>query len=272
METVDLIIPAFNAARTIQAALASALSQTHSPDRIIVVDDGSRDETAALAASLGNRITVLWQPNGGQGSARSLGASASNADLLMFLDADDLLHPQSIALLRGALLRRPECPLAYCRAEAFSDSGDPARSIVALDDPDGDAWPRLIRRNFIRSPGCVLMRRTALIAAGGWDHSRLAQGCEDWDLWLRLAERAPFVRVTDTLLRYRVHPENFSASQEAMDRSYIWVLRKHLKRQHRAAAAALLRGDLPKTAIAVRSALCIWPRSAGWPLRRLFAR
>lgn len=272
MLTVDVIIPAYNAAGTIEATIRSVLAQTDPPDHIIIVDDGSNDETATLAASLDPSVTVVRQSNGGQGCARRRGTTVSNADLLLFLDSDDLLQPNAIEVLTATLLSRPECSLAYCRAELFRESTNNSRTLDNLDDADGDVWTRLLRRNFIRSPGCVLMRRSALLEVGGWEPSRDSQGCEDWDLWLRLAEHGPFARVTDDLLRYRVHPSNFSGRLEAMDDSCMWVLRKHLAHQRRKAVTAAQRGHLLLAARAGFWATLMLPRSAARPITRLIKR
>ena len=99
MEKVDVIIPAYNAAQTIEATLRSVLSQTLLPGQVIVVDDGSDDETGSLAMAMGGLVNVIRQPNGGQGSARNLGLLASDATILVFLDADDLLLPNALETL-----------------------------------------------------------------------------------------------------------------------------------------------------------------------------
>ena len=270
-ESVDIVIPAFNAAATIEASIKSLLAQTYSPRHVIVVDDGSSDATGRLAAALDPRVTVVHQPNGGQGSARNRGFALSDAPLTLFLDADDELKAHALATLTDALRSRPDCSVAYCRAELFgeADLSHPLTGGLAsnLDDAEEDVWFRLLQRNFIRTPGCVLMRRSVLIEAGGWEDCRESQGCEDWDLWLRLAERSRFVRVTEQLLRYRVHAASFSSRKDAFDRSIVWVLRKHLARQQSAALAAIRTGGWRSAAVASAGILSIWPRSAAWPLR-----
>ena len=264
-ESVDVIIPAYNAAPVIEAAIRSAQEQTSPPDRIIVVDDGSEDDTASVASALGPGVTVVRQPNAGPGSARGAGAALSSSGMLLFLDADDILRPEAIAKLRDALARHPKCAVAYCRAEPFSSSPGPRRRLDKLRDAEGDVWFPLLRGNFIRTPGCVLMRREVLIEAGGWDASLPA--CEDWALWLRLAELTPFVRVPQELLRYRVHAGTLSHDVREMYAGHCRVLRGQMMRQMHATASCARRREWPRAFRAGAAVLCMWPRCARCWLR-----
>ena len=269
MEKVDVIIPAYNAAQTIEATLRSVLSQTLLPGQVIVVDDGSDDETGSLAMAMGGLVKVIRQPNGGQGSPRNLGLLASDATILVFLDADDLLLPNALETLQAALIERPECLLAFCRVQLFTDADAPSFPAVSPLDAGGQVWSRLVWRNFIRTTGCVMMRRGALVEAGGWDACRQMQGCEDWDLWLRLAELTPFAKVAEPLLLYRVHPHSFSHQNAVMQSSTEWMLHKHMARRRNALREALRDGAWPVAFAAAGGLMSVSVRALQWKAQAL---
>jgi len=201
---IAVVIPAYNASAYIAETIESVLNQSRLADEIVVVNDGSTDNTAEIANGINPAVTVIHQNNAGQGKARQRGAEATSADFLLFLDADDILHASALEKLSAALAGNPAAGAAYCLAEIWSPDGIIQLQPDNLSRPDGEnLWSALLCRNFIRTSGCVLIRRTALNEAGGWDcHARL-QGSEDWELWLRLSEKFSFVLVAEPLLRYR---------------------------------------------------------------------
>jgi glycosyltransferase involved in cell wall biosynthesis len=295
MSDIDVIIPAFNAERTVAATIDSVLRQTSAAASIVVVDDGSTDRTAEIAACRDGAIRVVRTANGGQGAARAVGAGLTSSEFALFLDADDLLLPTALERLAGRLADCHGCVVAYCRAEVVRDPGVPPGDVDRdLDDAEGDVWARLLVRNFIRTPGCALIRRSSLNDAGGWDADAGYCGHEDWDLWIRLAALGPFAREPDRLLRYRVHAGSFSTRRRAMQFSQARVIHKYYLanrldparrgpalanfRAARSAIAAYLVDDAAAAwragaAASAARALCravrIWPRCVGWPARRL---
>jgi glycosyltransferase involved in cell wall biosynthesis len=229
--SLGVIIPAYNAGPFIAATVRSVLSQSVRPSEIIVVDDQSTDGTGTIAAGVHPSVKVLRQSNTGQGGARQRGLAASFARYLMFLDADDCLHPDALQKLVDALEEHPKAVLAYGNADlAYPHGYTGPRLTGDLEDGEGEPWDRLIHGNFIRTPGCVVMRRESLMDAGGWDPARAFQGNEDWDLWLRMAETGPFVHVDERLIDYRVHPEGYSKNLAKMYRSMLAVYAKHRQR------------------------------------------
>jgi hypothetical protein len=151
---------------------------------------------------------------------------------VLFLDSDDLLAPEALERLGVALCANPDAPLAFCRAQIIDTRGVVIEPAWEVDDDPRDMWGKLLAANRLRSPGAVLIRRSALEAVGPWDPA--LPGSEDWDLWLRLAEVAPFVRVDEPLFRYRVHGANMSSDASLMRRTEAAVFRKALERYHRA--------------------------------------
>jgi glycosyltransferase involved in cell wall biosynthesis len=216
--------------------ISSVLVQTCPATELIVVDDGSPDNGAEIAAGFGARVTLIRQKNLGMSGARRRGVEAAQAEMVLFLDADDALLPNALELLSGALCANPDAVLAAGAAELWTpDAAVKTRPDMALGWPrEKTFWYDLLSGNCIRTPGCALIRRPALIAAGSWDMDIRLQGSEDWNLWLRLAEQGTFARVTTPVLKYRQHAGSYSTShQRKMFRSaYLNLAKQRTRWRH----------------------------------------
>lgn len=175
---VSILVPAFNAAPWIEATLASALAQTHAATEIIVVDDGSRDDTAAItratAARHPGRIYVASQANAGASAARNHALRLSRGELIQYLDADDLLSPQKIEKQLARLTTAPVDTLATCRWGRFENN--PAQARFVDDDVFRDFSPidwLLLHASAARMmhPAAWLLPRAVADRAGPWDES-----------------------------------------------------------------------------------------------------
>jgi glycosyltransferase involved in cell wall biosynthesis len=191
---LTVVMPAFQAARTVGAAIDSVLRQSVRAVEIIVVDDGSTDATAQevrRCATVDPRVRLLEQANAGPSAARNRGIGAARGELVAFLDADDLMLPSYAARMLERFTARPDVDLVSCDAWVLDDRRGRIRRRTVLDeappprdlapDPDG-MFVQLARGNFVYV-GCTV-RGSALQALGGFDESTNA--CEDWNLWLRL--------------------------------------------------------------------------------------
>jgi glycosyltransferase involved in cell wall biosynthesis len=191
---IAVIIPAYNVAAFLREALLSVLCQTHEDWSLIVVDDGSTDATAAVAASFPDtRIRLIRQDNAGVSTARNRGirqAKLGTPDAFLFLDGDDWLAPTALALLADALDSAPWA-VAACGRYARVASNGAARLSAA--PPDGCLLERLLVRNLFANGGHLLIRQEAVEAAGGF-RDDLFYG-EDWEYWTRLALVGEFVAV-----------------------------------------------------------------------------
>jgi glycosyltransferase involved in cell wall biosynthesis len=224
----SLIIPTFNHARFVGAAIDSALAQTVSAFEIIVVDDGSTDETPAVLARYAARVRVLRQENRGLSAARNAGLAAAHGKFVSFLDADDVMAPTKLAAQLEVLERSHAIGWTYCdvlmetvvtgaTARASERFGYASRAL------DGWLFPELIHGNFIPAIA-PLVRRTALEVAGGFDERLTA--LEDWDMWLRLSLIAEARYTPAVLVTYRIRPDGMSEDRARMDRSRFLVLDK----------------------------------------------
>jgi glycosyltransferase involved in cell wall biosynthesis len=226
--SVSLVIATFNHARFLGDALDSAVAQTLRDVEIVVVDDGSTDDTPAVLARYGGRIRVIRQPNRGLAAARNAGLAASRGTYVSFLDADDVLMPTKLAGQAAILDRAPTVGWVYCDVlieTVATGATVPASERFGYGARMLEGWlfPELIRGNFIPAIA-PLARRTVLDAAGGFDEHLTA--LEDWDLWLRLSLIAEARYNPAVLVRYRVHPGGMSEDRARMDRNRFRVLDK----------------------------------------------
>jgi glycosyltransferase involved in cell wall biosynthesis len=240
---VSVVIPAHNASSTIDETLRSVRSQSHEQLEIIVVDDGSSDNTAAIVrqhAAQDSRIKIIEQDNAGVATARNRGWQSASANFIAFIDADDLWGSTNIERQLQTLIAGGErTGLVYSWFTVI----DAASRALAKATPcfhTGDVLDELLAGNFIGNGSSVMVRREALLAAEGFD-SRLraagAQGCEDLLFYCRVAETYHFAVVPEYLIGYRHLPENMSSNMPRMLRSWMLVAdemaARHPDRTHR---------------------------------------
>ena len=239
---VSVVIPCFNQARFLGDALASVTAQSDVDHEIIVVDDGSADDPAGVATRFA-RVRCVRQENRGTAAARNQGLRASRGRHLLFLDADDRLLPDALAVGVDALERSPECGFVYGHVRLFgtasSDCRCPRQSPV-----EGSHYRELLARNYIWTPGAVMYRRVAVEPIGGFDPR--AGGSADFDLNIRIARCWPVRCHGRTVLEYREHDGSQSSDPAYMLRSAVSVRRRHRRvarpnRDERAALAAGIR-------------------------------
>lgn len=208
-ELVSVVVPAHDCAGTIDETLRSVRAQTHRRLEIIVVDDGSKDGSAAVVeahAAVDERVRLIRQANAGVAAARNTGLNAARGELVAPIDADDLWRPRKLERQLQAMAAGGErIGLVYCWNAVI----DAAGIVTAPNDRPrhhGDVIPNLLYGNFVGNGSCALMRKDAVLAAGGFDptlRARGAQGCEDWRLYLMIAQSHRFAVVKEELVGYR---------------------------------------------------------------------
>ncbi len=216
--TIDVIIPTYNNARFLKEAIASVQSQTYKPTQIIVVDDGSTDDTETMIKAItDDRIVYIKKENGGPNSARNRGLTQATAELVAFLDADDRWEP--FKLERQMKLFQEDktgtLGLVYGNYKNIDETGADRPDIPTVPfDPDicGNAFIPLLSKNMILgSASNVLIRRSVFDAVGGFDET-LRVG-EDWDMWLRIAKQYMVEYVDAVLVSIRRHQQNQTSSR-----------------------------------------------------------
>jgi glycosyltransferase involved in cell wall biosynthesis len=218
---VSVIIPCYRQSRYLQTALESVLNQTYSSIEAILVNDGSDDNTSAIAAAYEGRIRYIYQENAGVSTARNAGIRAAQGDYLLFLDADDVLHPEAIACQVHGMAGKPN-RLSVMGFEFFEgDPPLPLRQRPCQMEPLA-LLPALIGTCF-GPPHCYMCSRSMAVAVGAFDGG--STPCEDYDFWLRLAfAGAEGVRVSLNGAFYRRHPESASSNLAKMLQSRTKVL------------------------------------------------
>jgi glycosyltransferase involved in cell wall biosynthesis len=184
---VSVIIPAYNSALSLGAAIQSVLDQSYSEFEILVIDDGSTDDTEGVARSFGNRVSYFRQENGGAGAARNQGIARSQGKYVAFLDSDDVWLPTKLAEQIPMLDRDAEIGLVYTDWAVVPEQGEPEPSVLSkLPAASGYVFEQLVQCGFILTSGTVV-RRSCLDEIGDFDeHLSIAQ---DYDLWLRISYR-----------------------------------------------------------------------------------
>ena len=208
---VSVVIPCFNGARYLGETLESALAQTHPRMEIIVVDDGSTDDTAQVAKSY--PVTYLYQSNRGISGARNAGLRLSRGEYILFLDHDDRLLPEAVATGVRILEEHPECAVAVGEHRYIGADGR-AMGSSNKRTAGRDPYLLLLEHNFIETPCSALHRRSGLASAGVFDET--LQGAEDYELYLRTARQNTFIAHDATVSEYRLHNTSTSRNAEAM--------------------------------------------------------
>ena len=231
---ISVVIPAYNGARTIAATIDSVLRQSREDFELIVVDDGSTDETADLVEDLlrsDPRARLVRQPNGGTAAARNTGLDQARGELVSFLDNDDLWMPEYLARMSSALEREPGAGLSYTDAWILDDRTKRVRTKTALQffpavsprAPAATVLRALLKTNFIMSS--VTARRQALVEVGGFDPK--LSGVDDYDLWIRVvASGRTAVRAEGVLLIQRDRPDSQSKDVLVIIEGHCRVLRR----------------------------------------------
>ena len=206
---VSVVVPAYNAARFLSEAVHSALNQTLTNIEVIIVNDGSTDETGAIANELASsdpRVTVLHQTNAGPAVARNRAVHASTGAFVAPLDADDFWHPSKLEHQVSALrVGGATVGLAYCWSGAVNASSQPLHSYTT-STTTANVLPEMVLHNFIGSPSAVLIRRTTFDLVGGFPESfrsRGADGAEDQWFYAQIARHFDFAVVREVHSAYR---------------------------------------------------------------------
>ncbi|MGD0735529.1 MAG: glycosyltransferase [Terracidiphilus sp.] len=276
---ISTVIPAYNAEEFLHRAIRSAFAQTLKPFEVIVIDDGSTDNSARVATELGARVISI--ENRGVSAARNLGIQSALGDWIALLDADDLWEPEK--LKRQAAGIHPGIVLSYTGMREFDQNG------IRGEWPGMD--PAELRRALrFRNPiptSSVLMNREMVLAVGGFRED--VRHCEDWELWTRLARVGDFAAVNAPLSLYYVYPQSASSRPAKMlegldgiiDTTLLegyhglsrWAWRRRILSVQLCSAGLIARDNGLKDELKYMfQSLCSWP-SPWWEPRRfaLFA-
>jgi glycosyltransferase involved in cell wall biosynthesis len=221
---VSVIIPCYNGEAYLQEAIESALEQSYPDVEVIVVDDGSTDNSAQIAQRF--PVRYIWQENRGLTASRNLGVWESRGSFIVFLDADDRLKPDAIETGLRVLANRPDCAMTVGDHLFISENG----SYLANSRKEflaSSHYEALLRSNFVEMISTVLFRRWVLDEVGGFDTGlRVA---EDYELYLRIARLYPICCHPRVVAEYRMHQTNTSRNSALMLTMTVDVLRRQAR-------------------------------------------
>lgn len=234
MPKVSVIIPTYNREKYIVETLQSVFAQTFTDYEVIVIDDGSTDNTSVVLKPYLDRIIYIRKPNGGQGSARNAGIKMAKGEYMAFLDSDDLWMPEKLELQVKYLDEHPDVGLVFTDYVVFSEDS-PSHGLSPARGEGGQrrfsdelnkkcysgndlSFNILFRGNFIANL-TVMVRMDCFECVGYFDESRELIGGEDYDMWLRIAIRYKLGHIPEILAQYRVHGDNVIGTD--LEKGYI---------------------------------------------------
>ena len=220
MRTISVIIPAWNRAREVGNAIDSAFAQTLPPLEVIVVDDGSTDETPEVLARYGDHIRVVRQSNQGVAAARNAGIAVANGDFLAFLDSDDVWLPRKLELQMARFDADPGLGLVHCGVD-FEGTG------VTVDGMEGSVATEMLRLDrsvIVSHSSSVMVPRRVAEEVGGFDARMRAS--EDWDFCYRVAARHRIGFVAEALLHMARHASGLQNDIARIEHGMLLALEK----------------------------------------------
>jgi lipopolysaccharide transport system ATP-binding protein len=225
---ISVIIPCYNAGHFVEHAVTSALAQTYPSVEVIVVDDGSTDDTRVRLQPWADRIKYIHQSNGGPAKARNRGIRESHGSLIAFLDADDEWHEDKLAIQESIFRNDGRVTLVHTDLTCVEvGSGRRFKPSRAREKYKGLCYKPLFFANHVNL-STVMVRRELVEAVGFFDENRLLAGCEDYDLWIRLARTHEFAYEPRPLTVYRLHTANLSHDPLRMAEALLLVADKAL--------------------------------------------
>ena len=222
---VSVIIPAYNYARFLPCAVESCLKQDYANFEVVVIDDGSKDNTREVMAKYGPPVRYIYQPNAGLSAARNSGIREARFDYVAFLDADDLLRPTHLSECMATFARlSPDYALLGCDYAVIDVDGQPlAHAVHAPVQPAEVTVQQILMRTRFSPTGAVA-RKEVFDQCGGFDSN--LRSTEDRDMWIRIAARRRVWHVGKVLIEIRKHGNNMSNNADRMKSNMAAVIKK----------------------------------------------
>lgn len=223
---VSVIVPVYDRAHLVAETIESILIQTYQPVEIILINDGSKDDTLSVLREYKRRfpsqIRVIDQPNQGQIIAKNNGIKIARGNYIAFLDSDDLWMEDKLE--RQIPFFEPGVGLVYSGTEIIDEEGQTLRVDLADETISGNIYPQLLVKNRMTG-GTVVVTAESLNQVGLFSSDFKA--AENWDLWLRICKAYSARVVRDPLVKYRIHSQNMSGDGQLMLRAKLQIIQKH---------------------------------------------
>ncbi len=223
---VSIVIPCYNHSQFVGGAISSVIDQTFIDYEIIVVDDGSTDNSREVVASFREGVRYIWQENQGLSAARNRGILEARGPLIGLLDSDDLYEQNFVAEMVSVLDKYPDADAAYCVAKTIDLDNNPLPQQIGKVVPPDELFDGLLRGGSF-PPSCLFARRYCYEQPGFLFDESLNR-VADLDLWLKMAKRFKVKGVDKSLLRYRIMPSSLSSNADLILEHRLEILQKHL--------------------------------------------
>ncbi len=225
MTKVSVVIPAYNSMAYLPETITSVLNQTYTDFEVVVVNDGSTDNTKEWVSQIDDsRIRLISQENRGLAGARNRGIEESQGKYLAFIDADDLWSPTKLAEQVKILDNHPEIGVV-CTWVTYVDEQGNSTGRIVQNQHEGHIWHKLTESNLLECGSVAMVRQECFDRCGVFDRN-LGSFVEDWDMWLRIAKYYQFKVVKKPLVSYRQIASSASRNWEGMAKSYQLVVEK----------------------------------------------
>lgn len=232
-DMVTVVMPCYNAAPFVEEAVTSVLEQSHQAIELIVVDDGSTDNSTDVVGNLAKahpgKIRLIQQNQHGPYVARNLGLAHATGDFIAFLDADDWWRKDFLEKLHTALMENRGAALAYCGWQNTGVEGNRGEPYVPTDYEKEGKTERFLRAASPWPIHAALTRRTAVTAVSGFQ--TYLPTCMDYDFWLRIGMASPIVLVPEVMAFYRHHQGGQIISKQWRQAKNVWTVKKTFVRE-----------------------------------------
>ena len=221
--SVSVVITSYNHAKYLPEAILSVQQQTYHPIEVVVVDDGSTDNTKEVIAQF-TGVNYIYQQNQGLSAARNTGIVHSSGQYILFLDADDWLYKEGVAINVAYFEKHPEAAFVSGAHDKVNNEGKVIEEV--MEDVTKDHYLHLLQGNYIGMHAAVMYKKSILER---FKFDSALKVCEDYDLYLRVAREFPVVHHTQKIATYRIHGSNMSSNEQLMLDGVLHVLERQKK-------------------------------------------
>jgi len=224
MPLITVVIPVYNGEKTIRETIQSVFNQSLSDLELLVINDGSTDSTLEVVSQIKDeRLKVYTYPNAGLAASRNRGISLAKSEYISFIDADDLWTSDKLEAQFKALQKNPKAAVVYSWTD-WIDEFSQSLGKGSHNTQNGEVLAQLLLNDFVANGSNCLIKMQAFREVGGFDETLTA--VEDWDMWLRLAERYQFVAVPSPQVLYRVTSNSMSFNVWGMESASLRIIEK----------------------------------------------
>lgn len=225
MPKVSVVVPTYNSAKYLNEAIDSALTQTFKPIEVIVVDDGSTDDTKNIIKRYGSDIVYCYQQNAGSGKARNTGIKLASGEWIAFLDSDDFWDHEYLYQMTQTIKKHPNASLIYCGKNWVNSVGKKYVSgYEQTEYPHGWIFNALFNSNYISSSSVVVAQKNSLLRCGGFCEAKELRNAQDYHLWLRMSALYEIYSLPKLMINYRRHDSNRTYDVVSRQRGILFAL------------------------------------------------